>query len=199
MNVALWVGFVWSALASDAEFELLKQSEDCSYYFKEGGDSVPSMKAVCEWTDVSIDQLDVLLQRYEQYDDLIFPIAVSQIRSTRPDATLLFQRHKVFAFAPRESLVWIRRSAAEDGFEVRWRQADDQSLTLTDGAVETKVNEGFWRVLPSSEGGVRIEHQVRVDAGPGLPQWLVSFFRTQGFIRIMHSVRSNARGVTLKN
>ena len=52
---------------------------------------------------------------------------------------------------------------------------DTKPLQLTEGAVETKVNEGFWRVTAAPLGGVRIEHQVRVDAGPGLPQWLVSF------------------------
>ena len=190
MTMALWLLLWASALAADTDFKFLKRSGDCTYFFKQGVDSVPAMRAECEWSDVSLEQLDAMLGRYEDYDDYIFPITTSVIRSYKDDATLLFQRHKVFGFAPRESLVWIGRYPVVDGFEIRWSRATEHPLLVSPGAVETTVNEGFWRVVERVDGGVRIEHQVRVEAGAGLPKWLVSFFRTQGFIRIMGTVRA---------
>jgi hypothetical protein len=129
-----------------------------------------------------------MLGRYDDYSDYIFPIETSAVREVLKDKTLVFQRHKVFWLAPREALIWMSQTPLSDGFIVSWEVASDRSFLLTKGAVATAVNEGMWQVVELEGGGVRIAHEVSVDAGGGLPEWIVSFFRTRGFIRIMNNI-----------
>jgi hypothetical protein len=193
----MWIAFIILSLAVAQEvppgFKHLKTSGDCAYFFQEGpDDGVPAMRAECSWPEVDPQVLRRLLGLFDQYDDYIFPIVASEIREVTKDKTLVFQRHDVFWFAPREALIWMALRDEEQGFRVRWSVADDRSFAAAKGSIKTKVNKGFWLVLPREEGGVRVSHEVHVDAGGGLPEWLVGFFRTRGFIRIMNAIRARA-------
>lgn len=190
----MWTALVMLSLAAAQEappgFEHLKTSGDCTYFFQEGpSDSVPAMRAECSWSEVDLVSLRSLLGIFERYDEYIFPIVASEVREVAGSKSLVYQRHDVFWFAPREALIWMSLRDEQRGFKVSWSVAEDRALQLTKGSIRTKVNKGFWVVLPREGGGVSVSHEVHVDAGGGLPEWLVGFFRTRGFIRIMNNIR----------
>jgi hypothetical protein len=177
----MWFSFLMLtlgvAVGAPPGFEFLKTAGECAYYFQERpGDGVSVMRAECAWPEVGLVSMRSMLRRFDAYDEYIFPIEVSETREVSNGKSLVFQRHKVFGFAPRETLIWMAIKDSPPGFEVTWSAAEDRGFRLQPGAVQMRINEGFWLVAARVGGGVTIAHEVRVDAGAGCRSgWCASF------------------------
>lgn len=180
-------------LAAEEGFEPVKTVHDCELSSRPREHPAGSaMRADCEWPEVDPRALVGLMADLDAYDELVFALVESEVRERRDDRLLVYQRQSVFGISDREVLLWVSIDDTPQTTMVSWRQADDEPLVLRKGAIRTPRNEGFWQVTPREGGGARVVHQVGVDAGGRIPEWIVRLVRTRGFARVMKEVR--ARG-----
>jgi len=151
------------------------------------------MRAVCEWPDVEAVAISEMLAQLERYPEFIFPIAEARIERAEEHRVLLYQRQELFGIADREVLLWMAVTRRDTGeLTLRWTAAQDQPLLLQRGAVRTPRNDGSWQVRRRPGGGVRVVHEIAMDAGGRIPVWVIQLVRTRAFSRIMSDVRDRA-------
>lgn len=182
------------AAASAAEgFEFLKEVEGCELLFRDKDHAEGSaMLAVCTWPEADASILQTMLADLDAYETWIWPVAQSEVRSTR-ERDLVYQRQEIFGLSDREVLLWASTEEVPNGKRFVWTTASEQPLTLRRGAIRLAKNEGYWEVLTVPDGGARVTHLIAVEAGGvALPGWLLRWIRTRGFARVMREVRGHA-------
>jgi hypothetical protein len=183
------------ALANDA-FTLVKTTDTCTYRKREKTPTAgAAMFARCTWPDVAPAVLVRMFDDLSRYDEWIWPIAASRVERREGERDLVYQRQEIWALSDREVLLWVtREQTGDDTLTVRWTTANEVPLDLTDGAIRTPRNIGYWTLKPAPDGGSIAEHQIEVDAGGGLPlpKWLVRAIQTRGFTRVMDDVHDAA-------
>lgn len=181
------------------EFELLKQVGDCTFRKREKTEERgAAMWASCTWSEVDPARARQLITDLDNYEDLIWPISESRVERAEAGRQLVYQRQHIWALSDREVLLWVSVDDRPEQALVRWEVADELPLELSDGAIRTPVNTGFWRVEPNPDGaGTVVTHQIEVQAGGlALPQWLIRAIQTRGFNRILSDVRELAQQAT---
>jgi len=185
--------FALAAQAADDGFTYVRDSHECRLESRpKSHASGSAMRAICEWPEVDPEVLGDLMADLDGYEELIFALVQSEVRERRDGRRLVYQRQSVFGISDREVLLWATISRDDGATTVRWSTADEVPLALDDGSIRTPRNEGYWRVEPREGGGARVVHEIGVDAGGRIPDWIVKLVRNRGFMRVMKDVRSKA-------
>ncbi len=182
----------WIGIAVAVEgFESVRTAHNCAISMRpEAHPDGAAMRADCRWPDVQLTTMTAGLGDYTRYTEYVFPIVVSRVeRLDDAGRSLVYQRQHIFGIADREVLLWMRQGPVEGGVRFSWSAAVEEPLSLGDGNVRVVRNEGYWEVVADDAGGVRVVHQVAMDAGGSIPKWLVQLVRTRSFARIMGDVR----------
>ncbi|MBX2798286.1 MAG: hypothetical protein KTR31_11470 [Myxococcales bacterium] len=187
--LTVWMAMT-AALAGDG-FDHVRDSAGCAIFMRPKAVSgVAAMRAVCDWPDVDPERLTDLLSQFHRYSDYVFAIDVSRVERTEADGRkLIYQRQEMFGISDREVLLWMRATPRGGGTRFSWTVASDEPLQLRKGAIRTPKNDGFWEVMPREGGGARVVHEIAMDGGGSIPQWLINLVRTRGFARVMSDVR----------
>lgn len=188
----LWLAFgLGGAQGGEVGFEPVRTASGCAISMRPRTSvDGAAMRAECAWPDVQPDALAQLLSQFERYSEYVYPIDVARIERIEADRTLVYQRQAIFGIADREVLLWIRRESLPGGVRFAWTTASEEPLALARGAVRTPRNEGSWSVTQRAEGGSTVVHEIAMDAGGAVPQWLIDLVRTRAFARIMADVRA---------
>lgn len=185
------------ALSSSARagsgFEHVRDVDGCAIAMRAAtATTVAAMRAECRWPDVDPAAVAALIRDYARYPDLVFPIDEAVVRRVEGDRTLVYQRQSMIGLSDREVLLWMTTTVEGDRTTVSWTPARDEPLELRPGAIRTPENTGFWSVEPDGGGGSRVVHEIALDAGGSVPEWIVNLVRTRSFARIMGDVRAAA-------
>ncbi|MEN0062665.1 MAG: hypothetical protein AAGA48_10980 [Myxococcota bacterium] len=191
----MWYWALVAGASPPAEdgFAVVRTTDDCRIESRNrdapGGSA---MRATCDWPEVDPQVLGALMADLEQYEDLIFALVESEITERDADRVLVYQRQSIFGLSDREVLLWAKIDRLPPQTIVSWTTASDRPLALRRGAIRTPRNEGFWKIEPGAEGGTRVVHEIGVDAGGRVPEWIVRLVRTRGFLRVMNDIRKRA-------
>jgi hypothetical protein len=185
-----WLALVALADGGDG-FTFVRDTSGCRISMRPPEDPRgAAMRADCHWPEVPAEPLTRLIGRYEAYPEFVFPLDKVEVRREEAGRTLVYQHQSVFGTADREVLLWMTRQDLPSGGErVSWTAATEEPLQLEPGAVRTPRNTGFWQVDPDPAGGSHVVHEIALDAGGYVPQWLVNFVRTRAFSKILSDLR----------
>jgi hypothetical protein len=151
-----------------------------------------AMRATCDWPEVQPEKLVALLGDFDRYDELIYPIVEAHVVRRDPDRVLVYQRHHFFGIADREMLLWMRTVSRDGGTSFEWDAASEEPLEVQPGLVRPARNSGRWFIAPDGSGGSKVVHEVTLDPGGSVPEWVIDLAGSRGFVRILNDVR--ARG-----
>lgn len=192
----------WFALAfaTDGDgFEAVKVKDDCAIESRarthpDGG----AMRAKCAWPEVDPAVLGRMMADLSRYEDYVFVLTESEVRKRVDERQLVYQRQEVFGLSDREVLLWAVVDRSSHGVQVSWTTANDEPLVIDKRSIRTPRNEGYWRIMARPEGGTTVVHEIGVDAGGRIPQWIVRIVRNQSFIRVMNDIRGLASEATAR-
>ncbi len=175
-------------------FEHVRDADGCAIAMRAATDTtVAAMRAECRWPDVQPAALAALIADYARYPDLVFPIDEARVVRVEGERTLVYQRQS--GLSDREVLLWMTTTTEGAKTTVSWSPAREEPLELRPGAIRTPENTGAWSVEPDEGGGAKVVHEIALDAGGSVPQWIVGMVRTRSFAKIMSDVRAAARAV----
>ncbi len=192
MSWFLW-WIVASAVGSEG-FEHVRTKFGCDISMRpREGERPVTMRADCAWPDVDASVLREMIGDFERYPEFVFPVDVSEVRRRdERGRALVYQRQEMVGISDREVLLWMREEPVGQGVRFAWEVAAEEPLTLRSGAIRTPYNTGYWQVTPRAEGGAEVVHQITMDGGGTIPQWIINMVRTRGFARVMRDVHDVA-------
>lgn len=155
-------------------------------------DSPVTLRATCTWPEQSAAAISAKLADPEVFSKIVPPISVSRVERVGADGQqLIYQLQQLWPLSDREVLVWMTWKPGPDGaLDLRWQAAPDEPLTLRKGAVRTPVNSGHYVVTPIPSGGATVVHEIAIDGGGGVPEWIVEMVRTRGFAKVLANLRA---------
>ncbi len=181
------IGLLVARTAAGAEHWVAAgEAHGCVIESRQSTETIRSaMRGTCTWPDVPPEKLVALLGQFDRYDELISPIAEARVERTDLDRALVYQRHHFFGIADREMLLWMSKVPRDGGTSYEWTTAAEEPLTLDHGTVRALRNEGRWSVAPLPGGGSHVVHEISLDPGGSIPNWVVRLARGRGFARIL--------------
>ncbi len=191
------LGFVVSAaLAAPAGFRQISEAVGCKIWLGPADAAgVAPMSAECVWPEVNAAKLGARLARVDGFGDLVFAIVAEKIVRVDGARTLVHQVQSAPVIADREVLLWMTTSHVGDCWRTAWKTAAEESLTLASGRVRTARNDGAWEVCVEPTGGARVVHDIWLDPGGSVPNWLVRRFQSGGLTDVLTAVRGKAQAL----
>jgi len=172
-------------------FEPLREDGGCAIAGRpKEHDDKAALRARCHWPDVEPEALLALVSDYARYPEFVWPLKVSDVRRSDGARSLVYQRQSVWPLADREVLLWMWPEPwAEGGTRVRWTAATEEPLQVDRGSIKVPRSDGHWAVRPHPEGGSWVEHQISMDGGGKIPEWLMDKIRARGFAQVTLGAR----------
>jgi hypothetical protein len=190
-----WIGWLLMSMAAGAPegFEVVRETGGCVISSRPPTNPAKAaLHAACVWPTVDPVLLTALVTAPSRYPEFIWPLKQSEVRRTDGQRSLVFQQQHVWPLAPREVLLWMTPEPWQGGTKMTWTVAVEEPFAVPNGSIHVPRSDGFWAVTADPGGGARVEHQIAMDGGGKIPQWLMDSIRTKGFAQVTLAARDVA-------
>lgn len=164
----LWISLAMGAEPVEAAWEMVKETEACSFARGPSAELVAS----CLWPEVDPDRLDALLSDFAGAQDIWDSVASSTIAGEPgQQGTPVLHVHSIPGLSDREVLLLWSRVEEDGAVRYAWTRSPEQPRPR-EGRVNVPRDEGYY--LVRTEGsGTSLEARFVYEPGGSIPDWVL--------------------------
>lgn len=178
------------SLAAPAGWEKGKSAHDCTVWIGPEGDAgINKLSVECVWPEADFAELDDILGRPGDHDDVFGLIVTSTVVNEDGDTLYVKQVHNSPPLDKRELVQQMGRK--EDGETVIhwWKKAPTQPA-VADGHVNPDKNSGQWVLKENPAGGVFLTYELDYEPGGSVPSFVIRAFQGGGVLDFLGDLRA---------
>ena len=181
-----------TALASSAPvgWEKGKSAHDCTVYVgPEGAAGIAPLSVECVWPEADFVELDDILGRPGDHDDVFTLIVSSTVVSEADGVLYVKQVHNSPPLDKRELVQQMGRTE-EGGAVIHWWKKAATQPAVASGHVNPDKNAGRWILKENPAGGVFLTYELDYEPGGSVPAFVIRAFQGGGVLDFLGDLRA---------
>lgn len=189
-SVALTLCLATAAWAVPKGYTEVAQDHDCQLLRgPEKASGVAPVRAECEWTDRSLEQLDAALSQPAAWSQMFSGLTTSRVVEQGDGATRMLWVHSAKGLSDRVHHVLVTRNALGNGTVVHGWSMTEEQPEPGDGRLVPAADTGRWELTAIPSGGVKVVFERQYEPGGKIPGLVMRWLKTEAVFTQLSELR----------
>lgn len=146
--------------------------------------------------NVPAAKLQSIISDYESYPSFMPYVEASQVLHVEDGVSWVFQQlHFPWPVSDRYHTIRLWQQPEGNNIRISWSLANDAEFIRKGHGVATKLNSGFWYLVPLGSGAQTLAfYSVYTNPGSPLPDWVIDRANRQAVSEVLNALRERAQG-----